>query len=72
MKMNFNEKRQRFSLRKLSIGLVSATVASLFFMSSFVGASEVSAQSIQYTYVTEEELTSSEKSIDYLRATWNC
>ncbi|NQG28262.1 ZmpA/ZmpB/ZmpC family metallo-endopeptidase [Streptococcus suis] len=61
MKMNFNEKRQRFSLRKLSIGLVSATVASLFFMSSFVGASEVSAQSIQYTYVTEEELTSSEK-----------
>ncbi|MCK3881971.1 YSIRK-type signal peptide-containing protein [Streptococcus suis] len=43
MKMNFNEKRQRFSLRKLSIGLVSATVASLFFMSSFVGASEVSA-----------------------------
>ncbi|HEM3703158.1 TPA: G5 domain-containing protein [Streptococcus suis] len=62
MKKNFNEKRQRFSLRKLSIGLVSATVASLFFMSSFVGASEVSAQSIQYTYVTEEELTSSEKS----------
>ncbi|HFI0379167.1 TPA: G5 domain-containing protein, partial [Streptococcus suis] len=61
MKKNFNEKRQRFSLRKLSIGLVSATVASLFFMSSFVGASEVSAQSIQYTYVTEEELTSSEK-----------
>ncbi|NQJ22502.1 YSIRK-type signal peptide-containing protein [Streptococcus suis] len=68
MKMNFNEKRQRFSLRKLSIGLVSATVASLFFMSSFVGASEVSAQSIQYTYVTEEELTSSEKaSIIYER-----
>ncbi|HFI0635087.1 TPA: ZmpA/ZmpB/ZmpC family metallo-endopeptidase [Streptococcus suis] len=61
MKKNFNEKRQRFSLRKLSIGLVSATVASLFFMSSFVGASEVNAQSIQYTYVTEEELTSSEK-----------
>ncbi|HFI0245437.1 TPA: ZmpA/ZmpB/ZmpC family metallo-endopeptidase [Streptococcus suis] len=61
MKKNFNEKRQRFSLRKLSIGLVSATVASLFFMSSFVGASEVSAQSIQYTYVTEGELTSSEK-----------
>ncbi|NQK50021.1 YSIRK-type signal peptide-containing protein [Streptococcus suis] len=61
MKKNFNEKQQRFSFRKLSVGLVSATVASLFFMTSIATAQEVGAQSIQLTYVTEQELTDQEK-----------
>lgn len=61
MKKNFNEKQQRFSFRKLSVGLVSATVASLFFMTSIATAQGVGAQSIQLTYVTEQELTDHEK-----------
>ncbi|HEP1819793.1 TPA: G5 domain-containing protein [Streptococcus suis] len=61
MKKNFNEKQQRFSFRKLSVGLVSATVASLFFMTSIATAQGVGAQSIQLTYVTEQELTDKEK-----------
>ncbi|MGQ7375994.1 G5 domain-containing protein [Streptococcus suis] len=61
MKKNFNEKQQRFSFRKLSVGLVSATVASLFFMTSIATAQGVVAQSIQLTYVTEQELTDQEK-----------
>ncbi|NQK45832.1 YSIRK-type signal peptide-containing protein [Streptococcus suis] len=61
MKKNFNEKQQRFSFRKLSVGLVSATVASLFFMTSIATAQGVGAQSIQLTYVTEQELTNQEK-----------
>ncbi|MBY4955525.1 ZmpA/ZmpB/ZmpC family metallo-endopeptidase [Streptococcus suis] len=61
MKKNFNEKQQRFSFRKLSVGLVSATVASLFFMTSIATAQGVGAQSIQLTYVTEQELTEHEK-----------
>ncbi|HEM6340771.1 TPA: G5 domain-containing protein [Streptococcus suis] len=61
MKKNFNEKQQRFSFRKLSVGLVSATVASLFFMTSIATAQGVGAQSIQLTYVTEQELTDQEK-----------
>ncbi|HEM2548266.1 TPA: G5 domain-containing protein [Streptococcus suis] len=61
MKKNINEKQQRFSFRKLSVGLVSATVASLFFMTSIATAQGVEAQSIQLTYVTEQELTDQEK-----------
>ncbi|HEL1643580.1 TPA: G5 domain-containing protein [Streptococcus suis] len=61
MKKNINEKQQRFSFRKLSVGLVSATVASLFFMTSIATAQGVGAQSIQLTYVTEQELTDQEK-----------
>lgn len=61
LKKNFNEKQQRFSFRKLSVGLVSATVASLFFMTSIATAQGVGAQSIQLTYVTEQELTDQEK-----------
>ncbi|MCK4024574.1 ZmpA/ZmpB/ZmpC family metallo-endopeptidase [Streptococcus iners] len=63
MKKHFNEKEERFSLRKLSVGLVSATVASLFFAASVAAAPAVSAQSINYTYVTEQELTEAEKEL---------
>ncbi|HEL2576046.1 TPA: G5 domain-containing protein [Streptococcus suis] len=63
MKNIFNEKRERFAFRKLSIGLVSATLASLFFVTSIATAPSVSAQSINYTYVTEEELTDAEKEL---------
>ncbi|MGV3050810.1 ZmpA/ZmpB/ZmpC family metallo-endopeptidase [Streptococcus hyovaginalis] len=63
MKNIFSEKRERFAFRKLSIGLVSATIASLFFVTSIATASSVSAQSINYTYVTEEELTAAEKEL---------
>ncbi|HFI2447082.1 TPA: YSIRK-type signal peptide-containing protein [Streptococcus suis] len=41
MKKQFNEKQERFSLRKLSVGLVSATVASLFFATSIAAARPV-------------------------------
>ncbi|MGV3028975.1 ZmpA/ZmpB/ZmpC family metallo-endopeptidase [Streptococcus suis] len=63
MKNIFNEKRERFAFRKLSIGLVSATLASLFFVTSIATSPSVSAQSINYTYVTEEELTDAEKDL---------
>ncbi len=57
------KKRQRFGFRKLSIGLVSAAVASLFFASSVAAAPSASAQSINYSYVTEQELTDAEKEL---------
>ncbi|HFU3941476.1 TPA: ZmpA/ZmpB/ZmpC family metallo-endopeptidase [Streptococcus suis] len=63
MKNIFSEKRQRFGFRKLSIGLVSAAVASLFFASSVAAAPSASAQSINYSYVTEQELTDAEKEL---------
>lgn len=63
MKSIFGEKRQRFGFRKLSIGLVSAAVASLFFASSVAAAPSASAQSINYSYVTEQELTDAEKEL---------
>ncbi|MBM7267736.1 G5 domain-containing protein [Streptococcus sp. 2018037] len=63
MKNIFGEKRQRFGFRKLSIGLVSAAVASLFFASSVAAAPSASAQSINYSYVTEQELTNAEKEL---------
>ncbi|HEM6059329.1 TPA: G5 domain-containing protein [Streptococcus suis] len=63
MKNIFGEKRQRFGFRKLSIGLVSAAVASLFFASSVAATPSVSAQSINYSYVTEQELTDAEKEL---------
>ncbi|MCK3882601.1 YSIRK-type signal peptide-containing protein [Streptococcus suis] len=63
MKKNFGEKQERFAFRKLSVGLVSATVASLFFAGSIAAAPSVSAQSINYTYVTEQELTDAEKEL---------
>ncbi|HEL1985510.1 TPA: G5 domain-containing protein [Streptococcus suis] len=63
MKNIFGEKRQRFGFRKLSIGLVSAAVASLFFASSVAATPSASAQSINYSYVTEQELTDAEKEL---------
>ncbi|MGO0052699.1 hypothetical protein ACTGUR_10130 [Streptococcus suis] len=48
---------------KLSIGLISAAVASLFFASSVAAAPSASAQSINYSYVTEQELTDAEKEL---------
>ncbi|HEM3963360.1 TPA: G5 domain-containing protein [Streptococcus suis] len=63
MKNIFGEKRQRFGFRKLSIGLVSAAVVSLFFASSVAAAPSASAQSINYSYVTEQELTDAEKEL---------
>ena len=63
MEKYFGEKQQRFSFRKLSVGLVSATISSLFFM-SVLGSSSVEAQEtkgVHYKYVTESELSSDEK-----------
>ena len=61
---------QRYSFRKLSVGLVSATIGS-FFLSTTIGgnistveAAEVSAGKtvpVQYHYVVESELTEAEK-----------
>ena len=62
---NIGEKRQSFSMRKLSVGLVSVTVASFFLMSQ--GIQSVSADHIEspihYKYMTEGELTDEEKSL---------
>ena len=68
----YGEKRQRFSFRKLSVGLISATIGS-FFLGSAVGtstqpveASELPANQavqIQYKYVMESELTDAEKAM---------
>ena len=63
MEKYFGEKQQRFSFRKLSVGLVSATISSLFFM-SVLASSSVDAQEtkgVHYKYVTESELSSDEK-----------
>lgn len=63
MEKYFGEKLERFSFRKLSVGLVSATISSLFFM-SVLGSSSVEAQEtkgVHYKYVTESELSSDEK-----------
>ena len=63
MEKYFGEKQQRFSFRKLSVGLVSATISSLFFM-SVLGSSSVGAQEtagVHYKYVTDSELSSEEK-----------
>ena len=63
MEKYFGEKQQRFSFRKLSVGLVSATISSLFFMSVLANSS-VDAQEttgVHYKYVTESELSSEEK-----------
>ena len=59
----YGEKQERFSFRKLSVGLVSATISSLFFM-SVLASSSVDAQEtkgVHYKYVTDSELSSEEK-----------
>ena len=62
MEKYYGEKQERFSFRKLSVGLVSATISSLFFM-SVLASSSVEAQEtkgVHYKYVTESELSSDE------------
>jgi len=65
MKKFFGEKQHRFSLRKLAIGLVSASISSLFFV-SIASSGTVFAQenvSIHYKYVTDTELSKQEKDL---------
>ena len=65
MKKFFGEKQNRFSLRKLAIGLVSASISSLFFV-SIASSGTVFAQenvSVHYKYVTDTELSSHEKDL---------
>ena len=65
MKKFFGEKQHRFSLRKLAIGLVSASILSLFFV-SIASSGTVFAQenvSVHYKYVTDTELSSHEKDL---------
>ena len=66
----YGEKRQRFSFRKLSVGLVSATIGSFFLSGQIAGglssvkAAEISHQKtaqVKYNYVVESELTEAEK-----------
>ena len=63
MEKYYGEKQERFSFRKLSVGLVSATISSLFFM-SVLASSSVDAQEtsgVHYKYVTDSELSSDEQ-----------
>lgn len=65
MKKFFGEKQHRFSLRKLAIGLVSASISSLFFV-SIASSGTVFAQenvAIYYKYVTDTELSGQEKDL---------
>ena len=65
MKKFFGEKQHRFSLRKLAIGLVSASISSLFFVSIASGGTVFAQEnvSIHYKYVTDTELSSHEKDL---------
>ena len=65
MKKFFGEKQHRFSLRKLAIGLVSASISSLFFV-SIASSGTVFAQenaAVHYKYVTDTELSGQEKDL---------
>lgn len=65
MKKFFGEKQHRFSLRKLAIGLVSASISSLFFV-SVASSGTVFAQenaAVHYKYVTDTELSGQEKDL---------
>ena len=65
MKNIFGEKQHRFSLRKLAIGLVSASISSLFFV-SVASSGTVFAQenvAVHYKYVTDTELSGQEKNL---------
>ena len=65
MKKFFGEKQHRFSLRKLAIGLVSASISSLFFVSIASGGTVFAQEnvSVHYKYVTNTELSSHEKDL---------
>ena len=65
MKKFFGEKQTRFTFRKLAVGLVSAAISSLFFV-SIVGVDSVQAQeklNVHYKYVTDTEITPQEKEL---------
>ena len=65
MKKFLGEKQTRFAFRKLAVGLVSAAISSLFFV-SIVGVDSVQAQeklNVHYKYVTDTEITSQEKEL---------
>ena len=65
MKKFFGEKQTRFAFRKLAVGLVSAAISSLFFV-SIVGVYSVQAQekfNVHYKYVTDTEMTPQEKEL---------
>ena len=65
MKKFFGEKQTRFAFRKLAVGLVSAAISSLFFV-SIVGVDSVQAQeklNVHYKYVTDTEITPQEKDL---------
>ena len=65
MKKFFEEKQTRFAFRKLAVGLVSAAISSLFFV-SIVGVDSVQAQeklNVHYKYVTDTEITPQEKEL---------
>ena len=65
MKKFFGEKQHRFSLRKLAIGLVSASISSLFFVYSASSGTVFAREnvSIHYKYVTDAELSNQEKDL---------
>ena len=65
MKKFFGEKQTRFAFRKLAVGLVSAAISSLLFV-SIVGVDSVQAQeklNVHYKYVTDTEITPQEKEL---------
>ena len=65
MKKFFGEKQTRFAFRKLAVGLVSAAISSLFFV-SIVGVDSVQAQeklNVHYKYVTDTEITPQENEL---------
>ena len=65
MKKFFGEKQTRFAFRKLAVGLVSAAISNLFFV-SIVGVDSVQAQeklNVHYKYVTDTEITPQEKEL---------
>ncbi|MCW6652378.1 G5 domain-containing protein [Aerococcaceae bacterium NML210727] len=56
------ERIRRFSLRKLSVGLVSATIGVFFCAGDYVGANEsTNSVQVQYQYVIDSELVSTER-----------
>ena len=59
------ERLQRFSLRKLSVGLLSTTIGSVFLpvTEQAVWANDQGVAGIGYKYVTEDELTEQEQQL---------
>ncbi|WP_155720144.1 YSIRK-type signal peptide-containing protein, partial [Streptococcus oralis] len=64
-RQKLNEKRYRFSMRKLAVGLVSTAIGSFFLMSTATANQLPVTQqgTINYQYVTEAELNEEEKQL---------